>query len=130
MGGRMTNAVAVDRYGDVVVTGWFMGATDLGGGTITANTVSVNSLFLAKYSGVDGSYRWARGFGASSADAGCGITTDPKTGNVVVTGAFMGAADFGNGTPVSSPGQALFLAGYGPSGNFLWLTSYGGGARV
>jgi hypothetical protein len=123
--GIAPKAVTVDRYGDVVVSGGCPGTMDLGGGPITADTSGANGVFVAKYSGVDGGYRWARGFGANGNDSGFGITTDPNTGNVVVTGGFMGSANFGGGS-VTSAGEAMFLAGYDPAGNFLWVKTYGG----
>jgi hypothetical protein len=114
--------LAVDRSGDVVVTGKFNGTTDFGGGPITATGTSI---FVAKYSGLDGTYRWAKGVGGSGFNEGVGIATDPTTTNIVVSGAFTGTADFGGG-PVSSAAQATFLAGYDPSGKFLWVKTYGG----
>lgn len=117
--------MAIDRSGDIAVTGQFMASADFGGGSISSANSGTFSTFVAKYSGADGSYRWARAFGGSTVDGGFGITTDPVTGNIVVTGGFMGTADFGGG-PVSSGGEAVFLAGYDPSGTFLWVQTYGG----
>jgi hypothetical protein len=121
--------MAIDRFGDIAVTGQFMTSADFGGGAISSSAASGNlgtfSTFLAKYSGTDGSYRWAKAFGRSEVDGGFGIVTDPVTGNIVATGGFMGTADFGGG-PVSSGGEAVFLAGYDPSGTFLWVQTYGG----
>jgi hypothetical protein len=98
----MPNNLAVDPFGDVVVTGSIAGPSDLGGGL----TGSAGS-FAAKYSGTDGTYRWAEAMGGS---AGNGITTDPITGNVFVTG--QGSAGF-------------FLNAYDASGNQLWAYANG-----
>jgi hypothetical protein len=126
-GGSLAQAygLAVDSSGNVVVTGRFSGSTDFGGGAISA--VGQYSVFVAKYSGANGSYVWARGFGgASGANVGQSVAVDPTTGNVIVTGGFTGTANFGGGAVSSGSGEALFLAGYGSSGNFLWLDTYGG----
>jgi hypothetical protein len=96
-------AVSVDRSGDIVVTGQTYGPSNLGGGSIGSG-----GIFVAKYSGADGSYRWAKAIGGST---GYGITADPNTGNIFITG------DNGNG---------MLLAGYDPSGNSLWSKVYGG----
>ena len=110
------HALAVDRSGDVVMSGEFSTATDLGGGLISGG-----GMFVAKYSGADGSYRWAK----VGPGIGWGVATDPNSGNVVLTGQLYGTSDFGGG-PIGPGG--LFLAAYGPSGNYLWAKcfNYGG----
>jgi hypothetical protein len=113
------NAIAVDRSGNIAVTGTSSGPSDLGGGTM-----GNGGTFVAKYSGLDGSYQWAKVLGAN---AGNGIAADPSTGNFFVTGAFTGSVDFGGGaitTPWSQNG-GLFVAAYGPGGNYLWAKGYG-----
>jgi hypothetical protein len=118
------SSLAVDRANDVAVTGQFSGSTDIGGGTmaVTGNY----TVFVAKYSGVDGSCRWAKAFGGSGYNAGCGIATDPTTTNIVVTGGYTGSANFGGGPTSASAGEAAFLAGYDASGNYLWAKTFGG----
>jgi hypothetical protein len=126
-GGSLAQAygLTVDPSGNVVVTGRFSGTTDFGGGAI--NAAGQYTVFVAKYSGVNGSYVWARGFGgASGANQGQSVAVDPATGNVIVTGGFTGTADFGGGAVNGGNGEAVFLAGYGSSGNFLWVNTYGG----
>ncbi len=125
-GNEMPCSVAVDRSGDVVVAGDFFDTTDLGGGLVTS--AGGSDFFLAKYSGADGSYRWSKTGGSANSDHAHCVTTDPNTGNVVVTGGFMGSANFGGGLVGggSGGGLTLFLAGYGPLGNLLWLKTGGG----
>jgi hypothetical protein len=106
-------SITVDRSGDILLGGqspW--GATDLGGGTVNGG------LFVAKYSGLDGSYKWAKTPGSGSV---FGIATDPNTGNVIVTGRVGGPTDFGSG-PTQSGG--VFLTAYSPSGNNLWAKTF------
>ena len=113
-------AVAVERStGDVVITGKAGGPINLGGG-LTSN----GGVFVSKYSGVDGSYKWAK---VLAANTGNGIAVDPTTGNVFVTGGFTGSVDFGGGA-ITTPWQqngGMFLASYGPSGNYLWAKACG-----
>jgi hypothetical protein len=107
-GGSMTdtpNGVAADRNGDVLVTGSFGGSGNLGGTAIAGSAAS--GIFVAKYAGTDGSYKWSS---VASGVAGYGIATDPGTTNVFITG---------------QSGSGLFVNAYGPSGNLLWNRTYG-----
>src|SRR5258708_8667632 len=117
-------AVAVDRLGDIVVTGYFTSTTDLGGETLTGG--GRYDIFLAKYSGADGAYRWGRTFGSTAGDFGYGVAVDPNTGNAVMTGLFSGSVDFGGGVISGSGG--IYLAAYDPSGNYLLAQTAGAGS--
>jgi len=119
-------SLALDSSGNIVVTGQVEGSTDFGGGAITSPNPGTFSSFVVKYSS-SGAYQWAKVFGGSSSDSGYGIAADPRTGNIIVTGGFSGTANFGGGN-VSVAAGAVYLAGYDPSGNFLWEQSSGGTA--
>jgi hypothetical protein len=106
-------SVAVDRSGDLVVSGVCSALADLGGGPI-----SLAGMFLAKYSGADGSYRWAKTFAGGT---GAGVATDPNTGNVVFTGSLGGLTDLGGGA--LGPG-GIFLAAYNSSGVYQWAKCF------
>jgi hypothetical protein len=105
--------IAVDRSGNPVVVGnW--GGGDLGGGGVAAG------LFVAKYSGADGRYQWAKV--VPSGGSGNGIAIDPGSGNVVITGLLVGGpVDFGTG-PTASAG--IFLAAYSSAGANLWAKTF------
>jgi hypothetical protein len=105
--------LAVDRWGDVVVTGV------TADGYLGATTPLPTGFFVAKYSGVDGTYKWAK---TVNGPTGKAVTTDPTTGNVIVTGSATATSNFGSGNLYGG----AFLAGYNPSGTLLWATSYGG----
>jgi hypothetical protein len=120
--------ITIDRSNDIAVTGKTYSVADFGGGVVSGTMSGVVTTFVAKYSGADGSYRWARVFGGVTNDGdGGGVAADPHTGNIVVAGGFSGNADFGGGL-VNKPAQAVFLAGYDSSGAFLWLETLGGAA--
>ena len=104
------NGVAVDRNGDVLVTGSFGGSGNLGGVPLAGSAAS--GIFVAKYSGLNGAYAWSRVLAGS---AGYGIAVDMSTGNVFVTG--QGGAGF-------------FVNGYDASGNALWAKTYGNSGDV
>src|SRR5262249_54816387 len=96
------NGLAVDRSGNAVLTGQAGGPINFGGGLIGSGGV-----FVAKYSGLNGSYQWAK---VLAGVAGDGIATDLNTGNIFVTGQGSGG---------------IFLNAYDPSGNSLWAKAFG-----
>lgn len=94
------NGLAVDGTGNVVVTGQAGGAINLGGGQIGNGGV-----FVAKYSGANGSYQWAQVPGGG---AGNGVAVEGATGNIFVTG----------------QGGGIFLSAYNSTGGLLWSKVY------
>ncbi len=122
--------MALDRFGDILLTGDVFGTANVGGGSVVTPSVG-SSIFFAKYSGADGSHKWSKILVNANYDSafnnGYGVAADPTTGNAVFTGGFYGAMDFGGGSipsPTSNNG-GVFLVAYDPSGNFLWANSYG-----
>jgi len=113
-------ALAVDRSGDVVVTGNFQSTVDLGGGS--KSSIGGMDLFIAKYSGLDGHYLWGKTLGSIGPDNCLGVATDPSTGNIVVTGTASGV-DFGSGQAAMG---GIFIAAYDASGKYLWAITNGG----
>jgi hypothetical protein len=123
-------SVVCDASGNIYVTGYFEGSCDFDPGpgvvTLTSNT---REAFFAKYNPT-GSLIWAKQFGGNGTEEGYGIALDPS-GNVLITGYFVGAVDFDPGSStytVSSGGQnAVFLAKYTSNGNFIWAIGMGSG---
>jgi hypothetical protein len=95
------SGIAADGSGNVLVTGYFQGTVDFGGGPLP--NAGGAEIFVGKYSGVDGAYLWSKWFGSTENDVGCKIATD-ASGNPLVTGYFRGTADFG--------GEVLTSVGY------------------
>jgi chitodextrinase len=120
-------SVGVDGGGNVVVTGYFQGAVNFGGGSLTS--AGGTDIFLMKYSAA-GAHVWSKRFGGVSDDRGTGVAVS-GTGDVVVTGYFNATADFGGGAQVSTGGVDIFLAKYSGAGTHTWSkvfgTSYGYG---
>jgi Beta-propeller repeat len=114
-------ATAVDASGNVVVTGRFTGATNLGGSTL--NSTGGFDAFLAKY-GPDGRHLWSKRFGAAGSDIGEGVVVD-RDGNVIVVGAFEQTVNFGGGALTSAGGWDVFVAKYSPAGAHLWSMRFG-----
>src|SRR5439155_80341 len=114
-------SVAVDANGDVAVTGYFTGTVDFGGGPLTS--AGSYDIFVMKLSGADGSPLWAKRFGSPNDDIGYGVAVDAG-GNVLVTGYFRDAADFGGG-PLTSTYGGITLFGAKFSAGGALLTSAG-----
>jgi hypothetical protein len=100
--------VAVDGDESVLITGYFQGSVDFGGGALTSpNHVDI---FLAKFD-ANGVHQWSRQFGSPSwADMGLSVAADDN-GDVLITGRCRGTVDFGGG-PFTTIGDDGYLAKY------------------
>jgi len=121
--------IAVDSAGNSYVTGNFAGNATFGPGEGNETTLDSGGLFqdifVAKYNS-NGTLAWAKKAGGTSAnDFGRAIAAD-GSGNVFVTGSFMGTASF-DGTMLTSAGSFdIFVAKYNTSGTLLWAKRAGG----
>ena len=89
-------AITLDRFGNVAITGSFVGVADFGGGALPAASTNGNSdAFLVKY-GPGGSHLYSRAFGAGNSDGGLAIAAAPSA-DLLVGGYFLGTVDFGSG---------------------------------
>lgn len=126
-GGR---AIAVDPAGDVIVSGTYEGAVDLGGGTIPGPFGNWD-VFVAKYSGTTGSHVWSFGIHGdgvafNGTDIPGGVATD-ASGDVYVSGTFQGTTLFPGTTLTSSGGSTDAFVGKfsGSSGSRVWVQGFG-----
>jgi hypothetical protein len=116
-------AVDVDLNGDVVVSGYFSGTASFGTNTFTSN--SGKDIFLVKLSGSTGSLLWAKQIGgvdwstSTPDDQGYSVATDPRNGDVVLTGQVSGWVYF-DGNLVMVPGPQTFIARYASNGLYQW----------
>jgi hypothetical protein len=101
--------VAVDGGGNAVITGYFIGTVDFGGGPLTAG--SGLTTFVAKYASANGAYQSSKAFPGTNSNRGNGVAVDGN-GNVGVAGFFGGTVDFGQGALTSAglDGFILMLA--------------------
>src|SRR5262249_53853511 len=109
--------------GDALITGSFEGSVDFGGGPLSS--VGLADIYVAKFSGANGSHVWSRRGGGASTDGAYGIAVD-TAGNAVIAGYFFGSSDFGTGSLTSAGGYDVFLAKYAGTGTPLWSVRYGG----
>src|SRR5207247_3070043 len=88
-GDEFGNAVAVDRNGDVLVTGTFAGSITFGGATLST-IGGGRGMFVAKLSGATGAHIWSKNLLCGSESSGLGVAVD-SAGNALVGGFYLGA---------------------------------------
>ncbi|HSJ02674.1 MAG TPA: SBBP repeat-containing protein, partial [Verrucomicrobium sp.] len=118
--------VAADAVGNIYVTGHYQSQDLMALGQPVPNAGDYD-VFTAKYDPA-GQLLWIRTAGGKGYDYGHGIAADHE-GNVIVTGAVVGEAKFGEMT-LSSP-RSIFCAKYDAGGRLLWVkgsTGPGSGA--
>jgi len=142
----MSNAIAVDKAGNVCITGSFDGKTDFDPGMDTfylspgrVGIFYTTDAFICKLD-ASGNFVWARRLGGpdTSFEAGYAITVD-NLGNIYSTGFFNGKVDFdpGPGTfmlngpmPIGSTSITdltdVYVSKLDASGNFVWATQIKG----
>jgi len=96
--------------GDVVIAGNFQGIIDLGGGPMTS--VDGFDIFVARLDSA-GCPVWQRSFGGAGIQSLIGMSTDPTSGNALLTGAFSGSVDFGTGA-LTAQGDDVFVTAIKP----------------
>jgi hypothetical protein len=115
--------IAVGPYGEIAITGRFMGEMTLGGDTIQAQTSTDIFVAMKDSSG----WLYLRRAGGGSHDFGRGVVLD-EDGNCYLTGGFSWTAQFGPHTLYASGAIDVFVAKLDIFGNWEWCTgAYGGG---
>lgn len=120
-GSDFTNAIALDKSGNVWVTGSFDGASDYGGGLLTS--AGATDAFLLSL-GADGSFRSAQRYGSVNAESATGLAV-ASDGSIALTGGFLTATDFGVGMHTSSGNADGYLLKLSPTGLPQWSKSFG-----
>lgn len=117
--------VVIDRQGNAYVTGHYQSTDADFGGTKLPNQGDYD-VFVAKYDR-DGKVLWVQTGGGKGYDYGHGIALDPE-GNVVVSGAVVGEATFGDVKIANEPNNHIFCAKYTADGKLLWAKAATGRA--
>jgi len=115
-------AITADAAGDVIVSGWYKGTVDFGGGLLAS--AGDNDHFLVKYD-PSGNHLWSKRYGDAASQTGLGIATD-AAGNLFLAGSFKGTVDYGCGPLGSNGAEDGSLAKLSPQGTCIWSRSYGG----
>ncbi|GAB3992119.1 hypothetical protein GCM10028807_24490 [Spirosoma daeguense] len=130
LGGDRGNALAVDGSGNVYAIGYFTGTKDFdpGPGVVNLTSAGSNDIFVSKVDPA-GNLIWAKQFGSSSDDRGFSIAVS-GSGDVYITGRFMGTVDFDPSPAVvnlsSAGGPDIFIGKLDASGNYIWAKRIGG----
>jgi len=119
------NGLAVDANDNVVVTGYFTGTANFGGGAVIGQRAY--NIFVAKYA-PDGTYQWARTFGTADGggDNKAYAVAVGRDGSIAITGTFQGSMDFGGGTILATGAyDNIFVTLLSASGTHLWSKGFG-----
>lgn len=117
-------SVSVDGACNVILAGSFGGVMDLGGATISGVDEDV---FVAKFDAA-GQHVWSKSLGIEPFQGSASVAATPD-GDVILAGTFNGSIDFGTGA-FNSPGQAIFLARFDPSGKPRWARAFTGASEA
>jgi hypothetical protein len=126
----MAFALAINKSGDVFITGIFQNTVDFdpGTGTFNITTYGNSDVFILKLDS-GGNFIWVQRLGGGGSDYVNAIALD-SSGNIYTTGFFYYAMDFDpdagtfNLTPKGYPD--IFISKLNSSGNFIWAKSMGG----
>ena len=116
------SGIALDADGNVVLTGYFEGALNFGGGVL--NSTSGTDIFVASFNNT-ATHRWSRRFGAIGSEIGTSIDCD-ASGRVVVTGTMQEPVDFGGGLLAGNGNASIFLLALDAGGDYAWAERYEG----
>ncbi len=126
---QVAQSITTDAAGNVIITGYFAGTIDLGGGTLTSSSAQDYDVFIAKLD-PDGNHLWSRRFGDTASQGSRRVVVDPA-GDVILAGSFDGTVDFGGGSLESAGGTTpggtdIFLVKLdGATGGHVWSKRFG-----
>ncbi len=116
--------MAIDKNGDILITGYYAGDIDFGG-DIIKNTGD-KDIFVLKLSN-SLSYVWAQGFGSTGYDDGTAITVDSNL-DVILTGRFSNTIEVDKYSFTSKGGADILLVKFNNNGDIVWAKAFGSNA--
>ena len=122
--GKVTTAsdIAVDKFGNVLVTGSFFDTASFG--PFTPTSVGDSDVYVVKLD-PSGTLTWMTTFGDSAKQVARHIAASP-IGEVIVFGYYLGSMTLPNGQPITCGGQCLYLGKIDATGqSALWTKSFG-----
>jgi hypothetical protein len=119
---QAAGGIAVNKAGNLFLTGSFNGTVDFGEGPLTS--AGSTDVFVARLAS-DGATEWSAGFGDAAPQAGIRLAAD-EDGGVYVTGEFEGLTNFGGGPLTSAGATDIFFASFDAAGKHVRSQRYGG----
>ncbi len=119
--------MAADSSGNVLIAGSFSGTVDFdpGAGVSALTAVGGTDIFLAKLD-ASGNFVWANQFGtANTDDTAADLAVDPS-GRAYLLGTVSASTDLNPGAGVNQVPAGTFVARYGDTGGFDWVTTLSG----
>jgi hypothetical protein len=113
--------IAVDLAGRVYVCGLFGNTPTFAGKTMVSK--GSFDMFLVSYE-ADGTERWSRTAGGTNMDLAYDLAVEPS-GNILLTGYYEGAVDFGVGPLTAFGSRDIFVAKYDANGALAWSKGWG-----
>ncbi|HEU4366470.1 MAG TPA: HYR domain-containing protein [Candidatus Krumholzibacteria bacterium] len=122
LGADGARAVTVDGAGNITMTGYFRGPVSFGGAPLAGRAAL--DVFVARFD-ASGLHQWSQWYGSSNGDEGQDIVAD-ASGNVIVTGHYSGAIDFGGGAVTPGIGSLdVFVLKLDAAGVHQWSKGIG-----
>lgn len=115
-------SITLDSLNNILITGRFYDTADFGDIELTSDGGA--DLFVAKLDG-DGNWLWVEQGGGEEFAEGISIVCDSND-NVLVSGSFIGTAEFGDSIVISIDREDLFVAKLSSGGDWLWARRAGG----
>lgn len=116
--------IAVDRWGNCAVTGYFNSTVDFDPGSGVSNIAATSRNIFTMSLNTNGGFRWAKSVDNHSTYDGQVVVID-TSGSVYTTGGFLSSSDFdpGSGVYMLNDG-GVFIQKLDSSGNFSWARSF------
>ncbi|MFN5459606.1 MAG: gliding motility-associated C-terminal domain-containing protein [Bacteroidota bacterium] len=121
------NAITVDKYGDIYITGEFRDRISFDGDSLNNNGgPNGRDIFVAKMKR-NGSWVWEKKAGSNSGSERGNRIVSNSSGNIFVTGQFQDTAKFGANLPIiSTNGIQVFTSSIDTAGVWKWVLQAGG----
>jgi hypothetical protein len=122
-GNATANSISTDSQGNSYIAGQFSGTV---GTPFNLTSVGPSDAFIAMFETTLGTLVWVRTISGPGSDVARGISVR-ETCDLFVTGSFMGSANFGGTTSLTSTGGSdIFVARYDVGGGIQWVIQAGG----
>jgi len=125
--GDVATDVAIDSADNVVLTGYYAGTVNFGGGALSTPG-NFSDVLLLKLAGPTGAHLLSQHYGSSTHDYGYAVTVDTSN-NIYLAGDFGNTADFTCASSLTASQANLsdaFLVKFTQAGSCAWAKGFGG----